>query len=56
MGGDSDFIANTWEDQGIAPPIYPSDRLQEMTPSEVSGFSSTFDVNYEEDFAFGGGL
>ena len=50
-----DFVDTSFEDQGVLPPIYPSEAEPDNTPSEFSGFEVWADQLINADFSFGGG-
>lgn len=52
----SNFIANAFEDQPVAAPIYPSEAMPWGAPSETSGFGSNRDESFEAEFALGGDI
>lgn len=51
-----EFVATSFEDQGIASPIYPSQAMPWGAPSETSGFGSNYDESFEAEFALGGDI
>ena len=48
VGNNPEFVANSFEDQGVLAPFYPSEDLA------FAGFSDPKDLAIEADFSFGG--
>ncbi len=51
---ESEFVATSFEDQGVAAPFYPAEVMPFGTPSAFAGFEDNKDEAFEADFSFGG--